>query len=81
MIAMAMLSQQLADFNEGWAPDWEEYKQVKWCIHCILNGDSIVFSVDSYQYKPRFLSFRTKEDAEKFLEVNIDEIELAKDFI
>jgi hypothetical protein len=29
MIAMAMLSQQLADFNEGWAPDWEEYKQVK----------------------------------------------------
>jgi hypothetical protein len=29
----------------------------------------------------RFLAFKTKEDAEEFLEVNIGEISLAKDFI
>jgi hypothetical protein len=32
MIAMAMLSQQLADVNGDWEPDWGE-KDIKYCIY------------------------------------------------
>jgi hypothetical protein len=32
MIAMAVLSQQLADVNQGWEPDWKK-DGCKWCIH------------------------------------------------
>jgi hypothetical protein len=47
MIAMAMLSQQLADFNGGWEPDWEE-KDYNWCIRSELNGSELVFIVTDY---------------------------------
>jgi hypothetical protein len=81
MIAMAMLSQQLADFNGGWEPDWEEREYDKYCIHREFSGGSLAFRVACYWHIYHFLSFRTKEDAEEFLSTNIDEIELAKDFI
>ena len=80
MIAMAMLSQQLADVNGDWEPGWGE-KEIKYCISREFSGDSLDFRVIRYWRIYHFLSFKTKEDAEKFLEVNIDEIELAKDFI
>ena len=78
---LAMLSQQLADFNGGWEPDWEEKEEDKWCIHREFSGDSLAFRVACYWRIYHFLSFKTKEDAEKFLDTNIKEIKWAKDFI
>ena len=80
MIAMAMLSQQLADVNGGWEPDWGK-DNMKWCIRSEFNGSELVFSVECYLRRRHFLVFRTEEDAEEFLSTNIDVIELAKDFI
>jgi hypothetical protein len=80
--ALAKLSQQLADFNGEWEPKWGEGTGSKYCIHSRFCGKKHIFVVDCFRRDyPRFLSFKTREDAEKFLEVNIDEIELAKDFI
>ena len=81
MIAMAMLSQQLADFNGEWKPKWGEGTGAKYCIHSRVCGISHAFHVGCYWDIPRLFAFETRKDAEKFLEVNIDEIELAKDFI
>jgi hypothetical protein len=78
---LAMLSQQLADFNGGWEPDWGEGTGAKYCICSRFCGKRHIFVVDCFRDYPRFLALKTREDAEKFLEVNIDEIELAKDFI
>jgi hypothetical protein len=40
MIAMAMLSQQLADFNGEWEPKWEQGTGAKYCIHSRRSGTS-----------------------------------------
>jgi hypothetical protein len=80
MVAMAMLSQQLADVNQGWEPNWKKYS-CKWCIHGELEDGHFVFVVAGVWHLRHFLSFKTKEDAEKFLDENIKEIKLAKDFI
>jgi hypothetical protein len=79
--ALSKLSQQLADFNEGWVPDWGERTGAKYCICSRFCGKRHIFVVDCFRDYPRFLALKTREDAEKFLEVNIDGIELAKDFI
>jgi hypothetical protein len=79
-IAMAMLSQQLADVNGDWEPEWEE-EYYNWCIRSEFNGSELVFVVTCYWRIHNFLAFKTKKDAEKFLDENIKEIKLAKDFI
>jgi hypothetical protein len=38
MIAMAMLSQQLADFNGEWEPKWGEGTGAKYCIYSRRSG-------------------------------------------
>jgi hypothetical protein len=80
-IALAMLSQQLADFNGEWEPQWGEGTVDKWCINSEFEDGHFVFVVSGGWCYHRFLAFKTKEDAEKFLSTNIDEIKLAKDFI
>jgi hypothetical protein len=79
-LALSMLSQQLADVNGDWEPDWGK-DNMKWCIHSEFNGSEFVFIVTYYWRNHHFLTFKTKEDAEKFLSINIKEIKLAKDFI
>jgi hypothetical protein len=81
MIAMAMLSQQLADVNGDWEPEWGEGTDAKYCIYSRFSGASLVFDAGCFRDIPRFLALKTKEDAEKFLDENIKEIKLAKDFI
>ena len=79
--ALSKLSQQLADFNGEWGAKWGEGTDAKYCIYSRVCGKKHIFVVDCFRDYPRFLALKTREDAEKFLEVNIDEIELAKDFI
>ena len=80
MIAMAVLSQQLADVNQGWEPDWKK-DGCKWCIHSELVDGHFIFVVAGFWHLRHFLTFKTKEDAEKFLAANIKEINFAKDFL
>jgi hypothetical protein len=60
MIAMAMLSQQLADFNGGWEPDWEE-EYYNWCIRSEFNGSELVFvaTLKLHTYLPDPISFNS----------------------
>ena len=80
-ISLAVLTQQLADFNEGWVPEWWDDDKTKFCIVNDFRGGCGEFKVVQGTTLYRFLAFKTKEDAEEFLEVNGDEIYLAKDFI
>ena len=80
-LALAMLSQQLADVNQGWEPDWGLGADAKYCIYSEFVGGSYVFDVGTYWSLPFFLAFKTREDAKMFLKTNIKEIKLAKDFI
>ena len=78
---LARLSQQLADFNKDWEPEWFDDDKTKFCIVNDFRGGCGEFKVVQRTTLYRFLAFKTKEDAEEFLEVNIDEIYLAKEFI
>jgi hypothetical protein len=78
---LAKLSQQLADFNKDWAPEWFDDDKTKFCIVNDFKGGVSEFKVVQRTTLYHFLAFKTKEDAEEFLEVNIGEISLAKDFI
>ena len=80
-LALAMLSQQLADFNEGWEPDWTNEGLDKYCIYRSIGRGGDRFNIFNSDSSYHFLVFRTEEDAEEFLATNIKQIELAKDFI
>ena len=79
-IALAMLSQQVADWNGDWKPDWKE-NTMKWCIRRDYHDDQEIFTVDFEYYHSHFLAFENKDIAEEFLKVNIDDMRAAKDFI
>ena len=79
-LALAVLSQQLADVNQGWEPDWKK-DGCKWCIHSELVDGRFIFVVAGFWHARHFLTFKTKEDAEKFLPANIEKINFAKDFL
>ena len=67
---------QLRDcYRQGWVPDWSSSKQ--WCIMF----DTDTFIVQTGIYYNRFLSFQSKEIAEKFLKNFKDLIETAGDLI
>ena len=53
-LALAMLSQQLADFNQGWEPDWGLGADAKYCIYSEFVGGSCVFDVRTYWSLPFF---------------------------
>jgi viroplasmin and RNaseH domain-containing protein len=80
-ISLSVLTQQLADFNEGWVPEWWDDDKTKFCIVNDFRGGCGEFKVVQGTTLYRFLAFKTKEDAEEFLEVNRAEIYLARDFI
>ena len=62
-------------YRQGWKPDWSNSKQ--WCIMF----DTDTFIVQTGIYYNRFLSFQSKEIAEKFFNNFKDFIETAGDLI
>ena len=69
---------QLRDcYRQGWEPNWESYSQYKWSIYSY----KCKFIVDYDFYHSQFLSFQSKEIAEKFLENFKGLIETAGDLI
>jgi hypothetical protein len=77
---LARLSQQLADFNGDWKPDWGNGR-AKYCISNEFTDGTILLKIClSYSWY-RFLAFPNSEKAKLFLKENIKEIKLAKDFI
>ena len=79
-IALAMLSQQVVDYNGDWTPDWEE-NTTKWCVRRECHDGRDIFTVDFEYHHSHFLAFETEAIADEFLKVNIDELRMAKDFI
>lgn len=74
-----MQLEQLRDcYRQGWKPDWSDFHhQCKWCIMF----DTDTFKVKSGIYCSRFLSFQSKEIAEKFFNNFQELIKLAGDLI
>ena len=69
---------QLRDYyRQGWEPNCESYGQYKWSIYSY----KCKFIVDYDFYHSQFLSFQSKEIAEKFLKNFKDLIEIAGDLI
>ena len=69
---------QLRDcYRQGWVPDWKNSYQWKWCI--IFDTDTFIITAGiCYNH---FLSFQSKEIAEKFLNNFQELIKLAGDLI
>ena len=77
-LALMQLHQLRDCYRQGWVPDWSDFHhQCKWCIMF----DTDTFKVKSGIYCSRFLSFQSKEIAEKFLNNFQELIKLAGDLI
>ena len=74
-LALMQLHQLRDCYRQGWVPDWSSSKQ--WCIMF----DTDTFIVQTGIYYNRFLSFQSKEIAEKFLNNFKELIKLAGDLI
>ena len=69
---------QLRDcYRQGWAPDWSDYNQIKYTIYFEKDKFKIAWNC----YLSQFLSFQSKEIAEKFFNNFKDLIETAGDLI
>ena len=69
---------QLRDYyRQGWVPDWEDTKSIKYCIRYADNKYTIMTCCVSV----KFLSFQSREIAEEFLNNFKDLIEQAGDLI
>ena len=69
---------QLRDcYRQGWKPDWEDDNIFKYCIALEKNR----YVINKNLVSSRFLSFQSKELADKFLENFKDLIETAGDLI
>lgn len=64
-LAMSQISQLMRYYNGNWVPNWKNKSQDKYCI--IYDGDDESLKVFCYTYAKHFISFRTREIAEKFL--------------
>jgi hypothetical protein len=73
-IALAQLSQLREVYRQGWAPDWGNSNDTKWCI--IVHENKL--SIREYVVSNSFLSFQSQEIAEQFLDNFRDLIEKAK---
>lgn len=76
-IAQMQLEQLRDCYRQGWLPDWSDGNQIKWAIYF----DEYKFKVEYLYYESRFLSFQSKEIAEKFLNNFKGFIETAGDLI
>lgn len=69
---------QLRDcYRQGWVPDWKYENQNKWVIFYVYNK----YIIESFAFSSRFLSFQSKEIAEKFLNNFLELIKLAGDLV
>ena len=69
---------QLRDcYRQGWLPNWNDSYQTKWAIYRVKNE----WKIEPIVFSSRFLSFQSKEIAEKFLNNFKDLIETAGDLI
>ena len=76
--ALMQLHQLRDCYRQGWLPDWSKNNnKIKWCIMF----DTDTFKVKSEIYCNRFLSFQSKEIAEKFFNNFKGFIETAGDLI
>ena len=76
-LALMQLHQLRDCYRQGWVPDWEDEYQNKWVIFYVYNK----YIIEQYSFSSRFLSFQSKELAEKFLNNFKDLIETAGDLI
>ena len=69
---------QLRDcYRQGWVPDWKYENQNKWVIFYVYNK----YIIESFAFSSRFLSFQSKEIAEKFLNNFQELIKIAGDLV
>jgi hypothetical protein len=64
---MYELSHILAEFNKGWEPNWSD-NNLRWSIVTFANSLTVIAQNDIRQ----FLTFRTMEEAQIFLEEHRD---------
>lgn len=82
-IAMSKLEWLMDEYNSNWKPDWKNHKQEKYCIVRKFLGivskdeENKDYMIRTGKYEYCFLTFRTKEIAEKFLE---EQLELVKEY-
>lgn len=76
-IALMQLHQLRDCYRQGWVPDWRDGEQEKYTI--LYNSDNYI--IDLAWRSQRFLSFQSKEIAEKFLNNFKGLIETAGDLI
>ena len=76
-LALMQLHQLRDCYRQGWLPDWSDSNQCKWCIMF----DTDTFIVQTGICCNRFLTFQSKEIAEKFFNNFKDLIETAGDLI
>ena len=76
-LALMQLHQLRDCYRQGWVPDWKDENQNKWVIFYVYNK----YIIEQYSFSSRFLSFQSKELAEKFLNNFKDLIETAGDLI
>lgn len=69
---------QLRDcYRQGWVPDWKDESQTKWVI-CLEEN---ILTIEYNYYFSQFLSFQSKEIAEKFFNNFKGLIETAGDLV
>ena len=77
-LALMQLHQLRDCYRQGWIPDFSNSYISKYCIHKVNKNDIRIFEYNTYNV---FLSFRTKELAEEFLNNFRDLIVKAGDLI
>ena len=76
-LALMQLHQLRDCYRQGWLPDWRNNLQEKYCIEF----SNYQYRIFKYFFSCRFLSFQSKEIAEKFLNNFQELIKLAGDLI
>ena len=76
-LALMQLHQLRDCYRQGWKPDWENNRQEKYCIEFT----DYQYRIFKYFISSRFLSFQSKEIAEKFLMYFKNLIKQAEDLI
>lgn len=76
-LALMQLHQLRDCYRQGWKPDWNNNCQEKYCIEF----SNYQYRIFKYFISCRFLSFQSKEIAEKFLMYFKDLIKQAEDLI
>ena len=67
-LAYAQLTQLMAEVNSDWAPDWNSGVQTK---HAIVRSQNVLVT-DKFCYTYKFLTFKSEEIAEQFLDDHKD---------